>query len=266
MDLPRFHGVEFNDHPSVPRVVRETIVESLSRTLDWGKMLDELADIMLEFWAQAGVSEVLDLGAGAGGPARVLARAMQRSGAAGEGALTFMLCDLFPLEDSWRALKQEYPGRIDYITHPVDATQVPEGLAASGRMMVNVLHHFKPQLAQRVFEDAVRAGSPIFVAECFERNPLQFLNFAPAGLASLFLNPLLTPRRALAKALLTYGAPGVMLGLSIWDGLTSSLRVYTRSELFAMVEPFGQSYHWEYGNFTYAPMGKGYYFCGRPRV
>ena len=75
------------------------------------------------------------------------------------------------------------------------------------------------------------SGKPIFISEGFERNPLQFANFALYGLPSLFLNPLLTANRSWKKTLLTYGAPGLVLGASIWDGLVSSMRVYTEEEL-----------------------------------
>ena len=42
MPLPRLHLFEFNDTPEVPQFVRETVVESLSRAMAWGRMLREL--------------------------------------------------------------------------------------------------------------------------------------------------------------------------------------------------------------------------------
>ena len=263
MALPRIHAFEINDHPSAPDALKETIIEALSRTLDWGKMLDRLVPEIERFWTTAGVNELPDLGAGAGGPARVIARILRRRVTPAD--IKLVLTDLQPREQAWRELEREFPDYIDYIAEPVDATAMPEELASGrGRLAINVVHHFPPEIASAVLADAVRARAPIFISEGFERNPLQFVNFALYGLPSLFLNPLLTSNPSWKKTLLTYGAPGVVLGASIWDGLVSSMRVYTEAELRAMVADLPGDYHWVYGNFTYAPAGKGYYFYGIP--
>lgn len=264
MALPRIHAFEINDHPAAPEALKETIIEALSRTLDWGKMLDGLVPELERFWTEAGVTELLDLGAGAGGPARVVSRILRRRAVPAD--IKIILTDLQPREEAWRELKAEFPDYIDYIARPIDATDVPMGLTMGrGRLAINVFHHFPPEIAKEVLADAVRAGEPIFISEGFERNPLQFANFALYGLPSLFLNPVLTANRSWKKTLLTYGAPGLVLGASIWDGLVSSMRVYTEEELRAMVADLPGDYHWEYGNFSYAPAGKGYYFHGIPK-
>ena len=101
------------------------------------------------------------------------------------------------------------------------------------------------------------------MAEGFARNPLQFANFAVAGLPALLANPLLSERDRLVKAALTWLTPAA-LGMSVWDGLVSTLRVYEEDELRAMVAPFGQGFRWEYGTFRYFPRGTGTYFYGVP--
>ena len=78
MALPRLQLFEFNDSSWAPRALRDTIVESLSRTLLWGHFLGGLVAPFEEFLARAGVSEVLDVGAGAAGPARIMAREIPR--------------------------------------------------------------------------------------------------------------------------------------------------------------------------------------------
>lgn len=265
MALPRIHAFEFNDHPRVPSVLKETVIETLSRTLDWGRMLDGLVPEIERFWTEAGVDELLDLGAGAGGPARVIARSLRRRGST-PPKIKLILTDLQPQEVAWRELAAEFPGVIDFIARPVDATDIPQLLTERrGRLAINVFHHFPPEIARGVLADAVRSRSPIFISEGFERNPLQFANFALYGLPSLFLNPLLSPKRSWQKTLLTYAVPAVPLGVSVWDGLVSTMRVYTEDELRAMVADLPGDYHWEYGNFHYAPAGKGYYFFGIPR-
>ena len=45
---------------------------------------------------------------------------------------------------------------------------------------------------------------------------------------------------------------------------TPSRSAVRNSPNCAMVADLPGDYHWEYGNFSYAPAGKGYYFHGIP--
>ncbi len=267
MRWPRFQLFEFNDLGRVPPAARDTVVESLSRTLEWGRILDGLVDPFIEFLRASGAREVLDLGAGAGGPARILAGAIARKG---HDVPRFVLTDLHPRVEAWRRAREAHPA-IDFEPSPVDATNVPETLARGrARTLINVFHHFPPSLAAAVLADAVRPGPSasgsrgVFVAEGFERHPSQFANFAVAGVPALLLNPLLSERDRIAKAALTYLSPAA-LGMAIWDGVVSTLRVYEEEELRAMVAPFGGHFRWTYGNYRYFPHGTGYYFYGVPK-
>ena len=262
MPLPRLQLFEFNDLPQVPAAVRDTVVESLSRTLAWGQMLDGLVDPFESFLAEADVREVLEIGSGGGGPATLLARAIARRG---RTPPRFVLSDLHPREELWTRARDEQPDAIDFVASPVDATCIPRSIAEGrARSIINVLHHFPRELATAVLEDAVRGGRGVFVSEAFERNPLMFLNFLPAGLAALALNPILSPNDRLAKAALTWLSPAA-LAISVWDGCVSTMRVWSEADLRAMVAPFGAEWRWRYGTYRYPPLGKGYYFYGVPR-
>jgi len=261
MSLPRLQLFEFNDQPWVPAAVRDTVVESLSRTLDWGHMLEGLVAPFERFLEEASARELLDIGAGGGGPASILAREIAR---AGRTAPRFILTDLHPRAEAWEKLRAAQPASIDFVREPVDATNIPRDVAAGrARTIINVLHHFPPALASAILKDAVRGSRGVFVAEGFERNPLMFANFALAGLPALAVNPVLSPRDRLAKAALTWLTPAA-LAISLWDGLVSTMRVYSERELREMVAPFGSHWRWEYGTFAYPPFGKGYYFYGSP--
>ncbi len=90
MPLPRLQLFEFNDLDWVGADLRDTVVESLSRGLDWGHTLTGLVDPFAEFLAEAGTDRVLDLCAGAGGPARDLGQRVpaRRPRAAGGSCCT----------------------------------------------------------------------------------------------------------------------------------------------------------------------------------
>jgi hypothetical protein len=104
----------------------------------------------------------------------------------------------------------------------------------------------------------------LWISEPFKREPRGFIPFAPFGLAALLANPVLTPERTLKKALYAWGITPVTLAISAWDGFVSTLRIYTESELRQMVAPFGDAYTWQYGSYSYAFGGEGYYFYGVP--
>lgn len=257
--LPRVHLFEFNDQEWAPVALRDTIVESLTRTLLWGHILDGLLDPLLAFLDEAGTRHVLDLGSGAGGPAHALATAAAKRGS----SLDLLLTDLFPRPATWQKLKVAHPGLVDFVAEPVDATRIPEALSRGrARVIVNTFHHLPEDLARAVIADAKKSRAPFFMAEGFERNPLRFAAFAPAGLPALLVSPLFAHDRRLARAALVWASPLALLA-SIWDGLVSTMRVYTEEELREMAGD-DPSYRWTYGTYDFAPWGRGYYFCGVP--
>lgn len=258
MEPDRLHLFEFNDSAWAPAALREIIVESLSRTLRWGRILHGAVEPFRRFLDGTGASEVLDLCSGAGGPAAILAGEIER---AGGRPPRFLLTDLHPHVGLWERLRDEHPGVVDFEPASVDATHIPPLLGAGrARVIINSLHHFPPDLAGAILRGAC-AGSPgIFVAEGFERNPLRFGAFA-MGLPALVAAPLLTPRRRLEKTLLAWLTP-IAFAAGVWDGLVSTMRVYTERELRAMVAPLGDDFEWTYGTWPFHPLGRGYYFYG----
>ncbi len=257
--MHRRHLFEFNDSPWAPVALRETIVEALSRTLAWGRILQGLVEPFTDFVRRTGVTEVLDIGSGAGGPASILAAELTR---AGVRPPRFLLTDLQPHPEAWGRVRDAHPGVIDFVPEPVDATRIPPELGRGrARVIINVLHHFPPAPAADIVRGACDGAPGVFIAEGFERSPLRFAPFAAAGLPALYLNPVLSPRHRVQKALLTWLTPAAVLA-SCWDGLVSTMRVYTEDELRAMVAPLGDAFTWRYGTYRFAPFGRPSFFYG----
>jgi hypothetical protein len=265
MALSRRQLFEFNDLAQAPAAVRDTIVESLSRTLAWGRILDELVPAFERFLEAAGTREVLDLGSGAGGPASIIVRAYLR---AGRTPPRFLLTDLHPRPELWARLARDpaHAGAIDFVDAPVDATRVPEALAAGrARAVINVLHHFPPPVVAALLADAARSSRGIFVAECFDRDPAGFLSMTVPGLPALLANPVLSERDRWAKVVLTWLTPAAVL-ISLWDGLVSTLRIHTPAELAALAAPLEDRLRFQSGEFRFAFGGRGIWFSGLPRA
>jgi hypothetical protein len=259
---PRLQLFEVNDSRWAPGPLRDALVESLSRTLRWGGMLRGLVGPFREFLARSGATEVLDLCSGAGGPARILVDELERAGATPP---RFVLTDLHPQVEAWRAARAEHPGVIDFEPGPVDATRIPDGVARGrARVVINAFHHFPPATAGALLADAVAGATGVFIAETFDRNPLRFLTFGPAGLPALAADPILAARDRAARALLAWLTP-IALAASAWDGVVSTLRVYTEAELRELAAPHADRWSWEHRTFGYVPFGRGYCFFGTPR-
>ena len=250
---------ELNDLTWVPPSIRESIVETLSRTLSWGSMLSGLVAPFQAFLREAETDRVLDLCCGAGGPAAVLTQEFSR---AGLSPPHFLLADLHPQASAWERVKRAAPGNIDYVPESVDATRIPPELTRGrARAIINAFHHFPPELAQRIVDDAIAQRAPLFISEAFDRNPVRFASFAPVGIPAVLANPLLTPEPSFGKVAVTWLSP-LLLAASVWDGVVSTLRIYEESDLRRMVA--GSAYRWSYGRYAYKPWGRGYYFYGVP--
>ncbi len=255
----RRHLFEWNDSPWAPEPLRETIVEALSRTLRWGHILRGASGPFRAFLDATGATEVLELCSGAGGPASILAEELSR---AGVSPPRFILTDLHPHASAWARQKALLPAAIDFIAEPVDATRIPGELGRGrARVIINALHHFRPRLAADIVRGACADGPGVFIVEGFERSPLRFAPFAAAGIPALLWNPVATDRHRLAKIALTWLTPAALLA-SAWDGLVSTLRVYTEAELREMVAPLGDGFAWTYGTWDFPALGRGYYFFG----
>jgi hypothetical protein len=259
--LPRARLFEFTDSAWAPPSLREFIVESITRSIDWGRSLAGLVTPFEHFVAAAQAREVLDLGAGLGGPARALTRAIRR---AGRVPPRFILTDLHPSLAAWQELCERHRD-LTFEPRPIDATRIPPAVAQGrARTVINALHHFPPELAQRLFADAVATSSGIFIAEPFDRNPLRLLPLTLTALASFLLTPFLTSHKRLQKMLWILSLLGPLA--SLWDGIVSTLRVYDEGELRNMVAPFGDRYIWTFGHHHFGIGGRGYYFWGVPRA
>ncbi len=248
----RLQLFEFNDSAWAPPLLRDTLIDSLSRAIRWGGLLDGVIEPLQRCLDAAGTSQVLDLCAGAGGPAAVLSAAMPNA--------HFLMSDLFPQVAAWEALRSP---QLDFVPDAVDATNIPPSLGAGRvRLIVNALHHFPPPLAREVLRGLCAGDSPgVFIAEGLVRSPLSFAAMSPVGLAALFATPLLAPRRRLAATALL----PVSLAASIWDGTVSALRMYSPDELHAMVADL-PGWTWSSGEYTHSRgFGRGNWFWGKRR-
>lgn len=254
------HLFEFNERPECPAFIRDSVTETLGTGLRWGRMGDIVGPAFTQFCRDAGVRRVLDLCSGTGEPVRILVEWMT---ARGEPVPGFVLSDLFPHQTAFAAVCDAHPGVVTCEAEPVSAVAVPETIAHDARVIINSLHHFRPEVAARILADAVAARRAVFIYEGFPRNLARLAPTGPSMLPALLANPVLARRQRLAKAMLTYVVP-VIPAVAMWDACVSVMRVHSEDELLAMVAPLGGGYQWTYREQPYPLGGRGVFFTGIP--
>ena len=234
--LPRLHLFEFIDQPWLPAPLRRGEVDYLRTVLDRVRPYDSVAPQLAELLRAAGSDQVVDLCSGTGGPWRTLLPALR----ALHGQAEVVLTDLHPTP------ARELPPGAHYRDTPVDATRIPAELRGV-RTLFEGLHHFPPERARALLEDAAARGVPIAAFELTQRSLpyllVQFLLVIPlVWVFTLLIRPVRGWR-----LLLTYLVP-ILPVIILWDGLVSSLRTYAPEDLEKLTAGLGgDGYRWRTG-------------------
>lgn len=248
--MPRLHLIELEDQPWFPKPVRDGATDFLSFVgsaieAPYSAFVPRLAAAM----RKTGDTRLLDLCSGGSGPLRVLIRLLQREGISARATLT----DLYPNVPRLKAIAEASGGQIDFSPSPVDATNVPAELTGF-RTLCNSFHHFRPEMALKIVEDAVRKRQGIAILEFVERTPAAMANIPFAMLQSLIVTPFLRPFR-FSKLLFSWVLPLIPLTV-LFDGTVSCLRVYSVNELKALVAQIPDArYEWDIRRDAWGPFG-----------
>lgn len=203
-------------------------------------VLPTLARVLRE----TGVTSIVDLCAGGGGPLPKLLKELQRSGLDVEGTFT----DLFPNVESWQRLVEQADAaggpRLAYEADPVDATDIPARLGGM-RTMFGCFHHFDRPLATRMLQDAVDKRVPIGVFEPTNRSVTAIVCWSMMSFFSIagfvFFRPF---------SLLYFIFAPLLTMMALFDGFVSCLRTYTIDELNEMTASLdgADSFEWRCGH------------------
>ena len=228
--MRRIQAFEIHDLDRCPAFVRQTVVESLGLALRITGVCRVAAGAFRRFVQRTGARRVLDLCSGSGEPIALLLDALH-----GVGAVPpqFVLSDLHPHLAQLDAVAARHAPLVEVVRRPVDATRVPPDVDADARTIFNALHHFPPRVVRALLADSAARGQPLFVFEAAVRRPLRSIGMLGAVLAGAAVNPVVTRRHRLLKAVATWGVP-LLPGVLLWDSCVSYLRQYRLDELRAL--------------------------------
>jgi hypothetical protein len=262
--MTRLNLFEVHDLNWVPHLVRESVVEVLGTTMRWGKIVPAMSPAFKDFWDESHGADVLEMCSGSGETAALLFDTMT-SPESPAIALRIILSDLVARPQLWRSICLSRQDRLSFLPFNLDATAIPDSvLLDRSQLILNAFHHFPPEAARNVLKNACLHSRGIFIAENFGRSPLETISCGVFGIPATFANPWRTPRQRVLKFLLTFVLPVIPLAV-VWDGLVSSLRVYTRENLMEMTRDL-DAFEWRHGIFHYMPFGRGQFFYGVPRT
>ncbi len=261
--MKRIHLFEFMDQPWYPAAFRRMQTDYLQFVVTRGSGHEQLIPLIQKALHQAGTTEIVDLCSGGTGPWLKLQARLARAGS----PVSVKLTDKYPDPASIHRWASAPDTPLEYLADPVDALCVPSHLRGM-RTLFEGFHHFRPEHARAILQDAASQKAAIGIFEASFKPPLDALLLLLSPLMTLlgylFVTPFLRPR-TLTRFFWTYLVPVVPLA-TCWDGLISMLRVYSPPALRALTDQIPiDGYVWEIGQASAGnPLFAYVYLIGYP--
>jgi len=261
--MRRIHLFEFTDMSWYPQAFRRIQTDYLQFVTTLNPGYTKLIPLFTKALQEARTTEIVDLCSGGTGPWLRLREQLEQAGL----KVTIKLTDKYPNPDAAQKFVAIADQGVEYLAESVDATKVPAHLTGM-RTLFEGFHHFEPNQAQLILQDAYQKKVAIGIFEASLKPPLGWLFLLLSPLMTVAGYYLMTPfikPITFARFFWVYLLPIVPLTTS-WDGVVSLMRVYTPKELRELTKPFQtKDYNWEIGQLsTGAPIFEFTYLVGYP--
>ena len=256
--MARVHLFEFEDFNWFPGFLRDYMTEFLQFLSNKTKLYKPIVPILQKGLEKSGTNQIVDLGSGGGGGLLWLNQELQKT----NSDLKILLTDFHPNKRAFEYTAKQAQN-FSYVDESVDARNAPTTIKGLRTMFLS-LHHFRPDDAKAILQNAVDNNSSIAVFEAQERSFGSILAMFFSPISVLFTTPFIRPFK-LGRIIFTYLIPLIPLFVW-WDGIVSSLRTYSVKEMEALVGQLNNSetYDWEIGKKKSGP-GVVLYLLGTPK-
>jgi hypothetical protein len=249
--MRRVQFIELHEQPWFPSSLRDDVTDAVQFGFNLLHAYAPIAPLLQSVIDSTGNQpnaprSIVDMCSGGGGPWLDLSRKLRCRDVGGDSAgLQVWLTDKYPNLEAFQSVSASSGHQITFYPEPVDAMKVPGALKGL-RTMFTSFHHFSPEDARAILQDAVDAGESVGIFEFTRRAPLT-VGLIFAGVLLLFLHtPRIRPFRW-SRLLWTYLIPIIPLVL-LFDGVVSCLRTYRPQELREIVEKLtSRQYQWQIG-------------------
>lgn len=257
--MPRLHLFEFEDLEWFPHFLRNYGTDFLQFVSNKMKIYQPIVPLLEEALTKSGHNRIVDLGSGGGGGLLWLSKQLKKS----HPEVKILLTDLYPNKTAFERTQKLSPD-FEFIETPVDARNVPSHLIGLRTQFLS-LHHFKPEDAQKILQNAVDSGSPIAIFEAQERSLTSFIGMFISPITLWLTTPFIRPFQ-LGRIIFTYLIPLVPLFVW-WDGMVSVLRTYSVKEMHALVQNIKNKddFDWKIGRVKGNP-GVNLYLIGTKKA
>ncbi len=238
--MRRIHLFEFEDQKWFPAFLRNYVTDFLQFLSNKAKVYKPVVDVIHTTLRENNTSTIIDLGSGGGGGLFWLSHELKKV----QPDLQIILTDLYPNITAFEHVKKK-SAIFDYCAYPVDAKNVPENLKGLRTQFLS-FHHFKPDGARMILQNAVNAQQPIAVFEIQDRSIPSIIAMVLSPVSVLFTTPFIRPF-SIGRLIFTYLIPIVPL-VVLWDGIVSCLRTYPTEEMKDLVSSIHNkdSYTWNF--------------------
>lgn len=240
--MKRRHLPELEDETWFPAYIRDMGTDYLQWVMNVGDAYKDLVPTLQKGLAKAKQKVVIDIASGGGGGWSKLGPRLK----AAEPSVKVLLTDFFPHVDAFKRLQAQDPELFSFRTESIDARAISPSLEGLRTQFLSY-HHFRPDDAQRILQNAVDCKAPIMIIEVTERSVKQLIQFAFTPLLLFFLTPFIKPFK-LGRLFFTYIIP-ILPFFITWDGIASAMRTYKPEEIEAMTKQLtnAEDYVWEIG-------------------
>jgi hypothetical protein len=241
--MRRFHLIELHEQSWFPSFLRGEILDALQFGLNHASAYAPIAPMLQRALNAAHSRSIVDLCSGAGGPWLKLFRQIHPDGP----AVPIRLTDKYPNARAFEDLSVASENHIGSYPQPVDALNVPRELAGF-RTMFTSFHHFAPDDARAILQDAVDARQSIAIFEVTRRAPSAIAFMLLWSIFLFLCTPWIRPFRW-SRLFCTYIIP-IIPAVLLFDGVVSCLRTYRPSELRAITDSLNTTdYTWDFGEY-----------------
>ena len=254
--MKRIHFFEFEDQSWFPNFLRNYMTDFLQFLTNKSKLFKPSIDILDQMLKESGETTIVDLGSGGGGGLLWIADELQKK----HQNLNILMTDLYPNIPAFE-YTQRQKNLFSFREEPIDARNVPADFKGLRTQFLS-LHHFRPNEAKAILQNAIDSKSDIAIFEGQERSVGSILAMIFSPISVLLVTPFIRPFK-IGRIIFTYLIPLVPVFVA-WDGIVSSLRTYSVEEMQGLVAGLENSdqYEWNIGKVKSGP-GVNLYLTGR---
>jgi hypothetical protein len=231
--------IELHDQHWFPKLLRDGVTDGLQFVLSLGRVYRPIVPLLNEAMEVVGAERVVDLCSGGGGPWLWLCGLL---GAKHGRAMEVCLTDKFPNIAAFESARDKTNGQITFYPESVDAANLPADLPGF-RTIFTSFHHFRPDEAVAILQNAVDDGQGIGIFEAAKRDPWTILLTFLMPLGGIVSAPFIRPFR-ISRLFWTYIVP-ILPFVLLFDGVISCLRAYSQRELAMLAAQVrAENYEW----------------------